>query len=118
VQIRFGCGLDLRIYGKWLQPELILKNYQLKFTVPFNVFSVTTHPQDSSDKKIVYIITVTARDEFTQLALSRHVNVMGGPLYCRLHWASITRLQSTNASRLEDTTILVRLIHNEPCAIP
>lgn len=100
------------LYNKWLLSELILTNYQLKFTGPFNMFSITTHTQDSSDKKLVYIITVTALVEFTRLALSRHVNVMGSPLYCRLHWASITRLQSTNASRLGNTTISGRPIHN------
>lgn len=73
------------LYNKWLQSELTLTNYQLKFTVPFNMFSITTYPQDSSDKKLVYIITASALDEFTRLALSRHVNVMGSPLYCRLH---------------------------------
>jgi hypothetical protein len=90
----------------------MLTNYQLKFTVPFNVFSITTHPQDSSDKKLAYIITVSALNEFTHSALSRHVNVMGSPLYCRLHWASITRLQSTTASRMGNTTISGSMIHN------
>jgi hypothetical protein len=97
----------------------ILTNDQLKFTVPFNMFSITTHPQDSSDKKLAYIIKINcSRNEFTQLALSRHVNVIDGPLYCRLHWASITHLQSTNASRLGNTTISGRLIYNAQCAIP
>jgi hypothetical protein len=90
----------------------MLTNYQLKFTVPFNIFCITTHPQGSSDKKLAYIIAVTALNEFTQLALSRHVAVMGSPLYCRLHWASITRLQSTNALRLGNITISGSLIHN------
>jgi hypothetical protein len=74
------------------------------------MFSITTHHQDSSDKMVAYIIKITALE--MSLALSRHVKFMDGPLYCRLHWLSITHLWSTTALRLGNTIILGSLIHN------